>query len=105
MSPTGEAISRRISASTAARSSPTRALTRSLRTCSRVGADTALLQDDAVAHLHVGAGSDALDLCHREPLPDFGDASDRDLLVELAEHFARDGVHDGNLVAAQAQQA
>src|SRR5438874_1296115 len=40
MSATGEAISRRISASTAARSSPTRAATRSLRTCSRVGADT-----------------------------------------------------------------
>src|SRR5438445_221271 len=38
MSATGEAISRRISASTAARSSPTRAATRSLRTCSRGGA-------------------------------------------------------------------
>src|SRR2546426_11964808 len=106
MSATGEAISSRISASTAARSSPTRAVTRSLRTCSRVGVDTTpLLWDDAVAHLHLGAGGDALHLRHREPVADLRHARGGDLFVELAQQLTGDGMHDRDPVAAQAQHA
>src|SRR5688572_2284965 len=105
MSATGEFSSRRISLSTAARSSPTSAATRSFRTCSTVGvgtADAALLQDDAVADLDLRAGGDALHLGHGKALAELDHPRRRHFLVELAKHLAGDGMHDGNAVTAQA---
>src|SRR5688500_10160149 len=102
---TGDASSRRISASTAARSSPTSAATRSLRTRSRVGVPTrpALLRHDAVADLDLSAGGDALDLGHRELVARLDDPGRGDLLVELAQDLAGDRVHDRDTVAPEAQ--
>src|SRR6185436_7949976 len=100
MSGTVELSSRPISASTAARSSPTSAATRSLRTRSRVGVATqgALLGDDAIAHLHLGARSSRLDLSQRELLADLGDARDPDLVVQIAEHLTGHRMHERDAV-------
>src|SRR4030095_9802173 len=101
MSGTVEFSSRRISVSTAARSSPTRAATRSLRTRSRVGVATrsALLRDGAVAHLHFGAWRGALNLGQRELLACLRHARRPDLIVQLTQHFAGDRVHERDAVS------
>src|SRR5687768_15485967 len=106
MSRTGESSSRRTSRSTASRSAPTRTATRSFRRPSRAGVATrgALLRDGAVFDLNSGAGREALHLGHREAIADFGHFRDRDLFVQVAEDFAGDGMHDGNTIAAQAEE-
>src|SRR5258706_5675732 len=106
MRPTGESSSRRISASTAWKSALTSAPKRSLSRPSRAGVATqpVLLRDHAILDLYGSAGRDALKLRHGELVADIRDARGRDLFVELAEHFARDRMDDGNAVAAEAQQ-
>src|SRR5438552_17888817 len=103
---TGESSSRRISASTASRSVPTSAPTRSLSRPSRAGVATqpVLFRDRAILDLYGSAGRDALKLRHRELVADLRDARGRDFFVEIAEHFARDGMDDGDAVAAKAQE-
>src|SRR5678815_1837188 len=103
MSGTAELSSRRISASTAARSSPTRAATRSLRTRSRVGVATrtALLRNDAVAHLHLGARRGGLDLGQRELFARLRHARRRDLVVQLPQDFAGDRMHHRDAVTGE----
>src|SRR5438477_10244567 len=103
---TGESSSRRISASTASRSAPTSAATRSLSSPSRVGVGTrpALLRDHAILDLYRSAGGDALKLRHRESVADLRDARRRDFFVEIAEHLARDRMNDRDAITTKTQQ-
>src|SRR4030095_11541347 len=105
MSVTEESSSRRISVSTASRSSPTSTATRSLSRPSRAGVATrrALLRDHAVLDLYRGAGRNALQLRHREPLADFRDPRGGDFLVEVAQDLAGDRMHDRDAIAPQAE--
>src|SRR3989442_14895816 len=104
MRPTADSSWRRISASTAARSVPTRMATRSLRTRSRVGVGTsaALVRNDAILDPDLRARCDGLDLRDGEPIPHLGDAGGADLLVQLAEHLAGHRMHDRDPVPPEA---
>ena len=107
MSGTGEFSSRRISASTAARSSPTSAATRSLRTRSRVGVATqpgATSENDAVAHLHLAPGAAPGPRPARTSRGSPSRAPVADLVVQLAQHLAGHRMHDGDGVATQAHR-
>ena len=81
--------------------------TRSFRTRSRVGVATRPRYFGTTRSLIWirGAGRDALHLRDREPVADLGDARVADLLVELAEHLAGDGMHDRDRVAPEAHEA
>src|SRR5206468_9456222 len=112
ISATGESISPAIASSTALSSGPTARATRSFSSASSgVGAFTAgargggSTDDDAVFHLDLRSGGEILDLDDRELVADLADLSRRHLLVQLAQQFARDGMHDGDLVAAHAHDA
>src|SRR5687768_8034550 len=105
MRATGAPISRRISASTAVRSSPTSRTTRSLRTCSRLLMGTGkerLLDDDAVLDPDFGTLRERLDLRHGKLVAYLRHPGGGDLVVELAEALASDGMHDRNAVTTQA---
>src|SRR3989442_1630289 len=115
--PTGEASSSAMASSIARISGPTARATRSLRSASSgVGAFTGVRgsgakggqrqagspNDDPVLDLDLVAGGDARQLDHGELVPDLGHAPRGDLLVELAQELAGDGVDDGDLVPAHA---
>src|SRR3970040_2442666 len=118
MRPTGEATARAMASSMARISGPTARATRSLRSASSgVGAFTGVggsppsgrsapsggsPNDDPVLDLDLVAGGDARELDHGELVPDLGHAARGDLLVQLAQELARDGVDDGDLVPAHA---
>src|SRR6266511_798699 len=112
ISATGESISSAIASSTALSSGPTARATRSLsRASSGVGAFTIRARgggsthDDAVFHLDLRSRVEILDLDDRELVADLGDLPRRHLLVQLAQQLARDGVDDGDLVAAHTHGA
>ena len=101
ISATGEASSRRISASTARNSSPTRAETRSLRTRSSVGVGTRARYFtttrsrtwtcEPAATACISATEKRSRVSVIRAVADF--------LVELAEHLAGDGMDDRDAVA------
>src|SRR5262249_3946263 len=100
ISATGDSIWSAIASSTALNSGPTARATPSFSSASRgVGAFTAPTNPHAVLHLDLCSRGQVLDVDDREFLTNLGDLPGRDLLVELAQHLARDGVDDGDLVA------
>src|SRR6266508_1420 len=112
ISATGESISSAIASSTALSSGPTARATRSFSSASSgVGAFTIRARgggstdDDAVFHLDLRSRGEILDLDDRELVADLGDLPRRHLLVQLTQQLARDGVDDGDLVAAHTHGA
>src|SRR5262245_5858465 len=106
ISATGDSIWTAIASSTALNSGPTAKATRSFRSASRgVGAFTVSTDHHAVLHLDLRTRGQVLDVDDRELLTNLGDLPGRDLLVQLAQHLASDGVDDGDLVATHAHDA
>src|SRR5262245_6776236 len=108
---TGESIWPAIASSTAFNSDPTASATRSFnRASSGVGAFTIVAlggstNDDAVLHLDLRSSGQIVDVDDREFVTDLAHLPTRDLLVELPEHLARDGVDDADLVPTYAHDA
>src|SRR5262245_39869097 len=112
ISGTGESISAAIADSIALSSGPTASSTRSRRSASSGvgafmvgGSEGGSTDDDAVFHLDLRSRWEALNLDHRELVPDLHDLPGGDFLVQLAEQLAGDRMHDRDLVAAQAHRA
>src|SRR5258706_4478331 len=109
---TGESIWPAIASSTAFSRGPTASATRSFNNASSgVGAFTVgalggrSTDDDTIFHLDLRSRWRLLDLDDRELVSDLADLAARDFLVQLAQHLARDGVDDGDLVPADAHDA